>query len=495
VATPHAGLDRVALNQTRLRTPGLRLDAKGVALGAKGLVLLPTLDRLVTLLAVHTSHASLQSLIGSLSIDIVKSSLGHREVVIRFDADGTDRMDQIAESARLAGGFTFTGSGRHFVQYRDAGAPFGYDVRQITPNEAQLSLSHSQFEQQFAIERAIGLGSLLLKLEPRLAPDSVDRRGGRWLCTERGLGAALIHYFVRSQVDADVGVAQWPPASAFDELPVERYLFRLEAIPDRMLNMLRTTPGIDIYSDVAPGCAVELGYEHPVNLRACPVFDKSGLVLLRGGGTPPLVMEKMPQLGAVAAFAAVKLHDHEAHRATSDGVTQSVQVPLRVQTGTRAWRSIVATRIRREELGVLRLIAYRLSQSQLRRTLIALTSHGAFLFSEQGIDSVPIGELFSRVHEHVFVSAGYRVVPDVAPDVLFTALGSPANEFVFINREGQRIGVDKESFVTLEQALLTAEQWQHTTAEQVARVVATQLPILQLESVGLRPMRDLESLE
>ena len=44
-------LDRVAVHQTRLRTPGLGLDAKGVALGAKGLVLLPSIDRLVAFLA------------------------------------------------------------------------------------------------------------------------------------------------------------------------------------------------------------------------------------------------------------------------------------------------------------------------------------------------------------------------------------------------------------------------------------------------------------
>ena len=39
-------LERIALHQTRLHTPGLGLDAKGVALGSKGLVLLPSIDRL-----------------------------------------------------------------------------------------------------------------------------------------------------------------------------------------------------------------------------------------------------------------------------------------------------------------------------------------------------------------------------------------------------------------------------------------------------------------
>ena len=55
-------LERIALHQTRLRTPGLGLDAKGVALGAKGLVLLPSIDRLVAWLSVYTREHSLEDL-------------------------------------------------------------------------------------------------------------------------------------------------------------------------------------------------------------------------------------------------------------------------------------------------------------------------------------------------------------------------------------------------------------------------------------------------
>ena len=40
-------------------------------------------------------------------------------------------MDRMAETARLVGGSTFTGTSRHFVQYRDAAAPFGYDATEL----------------------------------------------------------------------------------------------------------------------------------------------------------------------------------------------------------------------------------------------------------------------------------------------------------------------------------------------------------------------------
>ena len=103
-------LERVALHQTRLRTPGISLDAKGVALGAKGLVLLSSIDRLVGFLSLYSQSAPLTDILGSLSIDVVRSKLGAREVILTFGAEGSDRMDRVAELARLSGGYVFTGS-------------------------------------------------------------------------------------------------------------------------------------------------------------------------------------------------------------------------------------------------------------------------------------------------------------------------------------------------------------------------------------------------
>src|ERR1700684_3891638 len=124
-------LDRIALHQNRLRTPGLGLDSKGVALGAKGLVLLPSLDRLVAWLAVYTRDRSLEDLIPSLQMKLVRSKLGTREIAIEIAPESSDRMGRGADVPRLVGGFTFPATSRHFVQYRDAAAPFGYDASEL----------------------------------------------------------------------------------------------------------------------------------------------------------------------------------------------------------------------------------------------------------------------------------------------------------------------------------------------------------------------------
>src|SRR3954463_12268798 len=110
-------LDRVAVHQTRLRTPGLGLEGKGVALGAKGLVLLPSIDRLVAWLSVYTGERSLEDLMPSLEIHLVRSKLGTREITLAFAAESSDRMDRVAETARLLGGVSFPPTRRAFSGY------------------------------------------------------------------------------------------------------------------------------------------------------------------------------------------------------------------------------------------------------------------------------------------------------------------------------------------------------------------------------------------
>ncbi|WP_437329690.1 hypothetical protein [Sorangium sp. So ce381] len=494
-------LDRVAVHQTRLRTPGLGLDAKGVALGAKGLVLLPSIDRLVAFLALYTRQGSLADILRSLVVEIVRSKLGAREVTLLFAAESSDRLDRVAEIARLAGGYSFTGTSRHFVQYRDAAAPFGYDVPQILPSDAALSLYHNAFSQTYEVERRVDVRTLLLRLEPHLDPAAGRDPGPRWLLAESGLGPALIRYFSRSSVEAEVGLCEWPPESSFDDAPVLRYLFRAPAIPARMVPLLTSTPGLGYFVPVAPGAAVEVGFRHPVNLRACPVFGEAGLVLFRGGGREALEIAKLPAMGDVAAFARVELgREPVAAKVAAEGDAQrpaSVVLSLRLVPSSEPWRSVTASWIRPQEMPLLRHVAYALGPETLRRARIAFTAAGAFLRHPTGIEGIPVGEFFREVHPGLYIPAGYDAVPAVAPGVLFRALGAPAGQALFIGRDGGAIGVPEEAFVALETALLEAQQWSAVTASSagLTAALATELPEVVLGGVGIRPLRDLAPSE
>src|SRR5271170_5239404 len=487
-------LDRVAVHQTRLRTPGLGLDAKGVALGAKGLVLLPSIDRLVAFLALYTRQGSLADILRSLSVEVVKSKLGAREVTLTFAAESSDRLDRIAEVARLAGGYTFTGTSRHFVQYRDAAAPFGYDIGQITPSDSALALYHNAFAQTYDVERKIEVRALLLRLEPHADPSTHREVGPRWIAAEAGLGPALIHYFVRSGVEAEVGVAEWPPGSSFDDAPVVRYLFRVPEVPARMVPLLSSTPGLGVFLPVAPGAAVEVGFRHPVSLRACPVFDEAGLVLFRGRGSDVLELPRLPALGDIGAFARVEVRKEVLTARPPDAALRpdAVAIKLRLMPSTEPWRSVTASWIKPDEMSLLRHVAYALGPDTLRKTRVALTAEGAFLRHPSGIEGIPVGEFFREIRAGLYIPAGWDAVPAVAPDVLYRALGSPSGQVIFLARDGRAVGVPGEGFVPLETALLEAQAWAPVSAlsEGLTAALATELPEVFLGGAGIRPLRD-----
>jgi hypothetical protein len=153
---------------------------------------------------------------------------------------------------------------------------------------------------------------------------------------------------------------------------------------------------------------------------------------------------------------------------------------------------VTATRVSSQDLGLLRQLCYRLGAATLRQTRIAFSERGAFLMRAQGIESVPVGELFRQVHTRIYVSAGYALVPSVAPEVLYRAFGSPEGEILFIHRDGTRLGIRQDAFVPLEEALLDAQSWSGTTVESVYATLQTELPEVKLDSPGFRPLRDVE---
>ncbi|WP_394823285.1 hypothetical protein [Pendulispora albinea] len=488
-------LERIALHQTRLRTPGLGLDAKGVALGAKGLVLLASIDRLVALLAVYTQEYSLEDLMPSLEIQLVRSKLGTRELTLSFAAESSDRMDRMAETARLTGGFIFTGTSRHFVQYRDAAAPFGYDTSQLLATDAALSLYHDRFSQVYEVERTIELRALLLRLMPHVDPTTNTTPGSRFLVAEPGLGPALIHYLVRSRVDGEVAVGEWPPASAFDDGPIRRTIVRVPDLPERMRPLMQTTPGITTFFPVGPGVAVEAGYRHPVQLRACPVFDPKGLVLLRGRDREPWVLPRMPQMGDLRVFARIELRsDPKAEGSLAEALrkAESVRVPLRVTPSTAPWRSVTATWIKDAEIPLLRRLSYALPRETIQKTSIAITARGAFLRAPLGIEAIPLGTFFVEIHPNLYIPAGYDVTPAVAPEVLYRALGASSSQVLFVTPDEAALAIESSAFTSLEMALIEAKPWEPLVAEAIESAL-DEAPIdLRIAPLGTFPMSGVE---
>jgi hypothetical protein len=484
-------LERIALHQTRLHTPGIGIDPKGVAMGAKGIVLLASLEKLVLFLAAYTRDRSLEDIMPALAIHVASSKLGAREIVLEFPAESSDRMDRMAELARLVSGFTFTGTSRHFVQYRDSSAPFGYDAAELLTTDADLILYHDRFSQTYDLERRIELRSLLLRLMPRPDPSSKAERGARILIAEQGLGPALVNYFVRSHVEGDVCVVEWPPPSAFDA-PIRRWFIRIPELPDRMRELVHSTPGISCFVPAGQGAAVEAGYRHPIDLRACPVFDAAGLVLLRGRGGEPWVIERLPPVGPISAFARVELRaeGEEALVAHQALPAETIRVPLRVTPSIGPRRRVTATWIAPAQAPLLRRLAYALPQATIAQSRVATTARGVFVLSKTGIEAIPLGMFFAEIHPSLFVPAGYDVTPAVAPEVLASALHMPPSQVVFVGPDARGLVIAEEAFVPLATMLMESLPWQALDVTKVEQTLS-EVPIdLRVNSVGRVPTTD-----
>jgi hypothetical protein len=491
-------LDRVAVHQTRLRVPGIGLDARGVALGSRGLVLLPSLDRLVAFLAVYTEQQALSGLIESLSIDVVRSKLGTRELALSFDAGSSDRMDRIAEVARLTGGFAFTGTSRHFVQYRDAAAPFGYDAREITATDAALVLYHNTFSQVYELERQLELKSLLMRLRPHPDPSAELPDLPLWIVAEAGVGPSLLGYFARSQVGAEVGIAEWPPETSFDERPLTRFLFRVSRLPPRMQSLVCRTPGITTFVPVGAGAAVEHAFRHPITLQACPVFERDALVLFRGRDEPPFEVKPLPVLADVRSLESAHMAAEPAEAPIGAGARQpppTVAVPVRLLADLEPPSELGAIFVPSEELTLLRRLVYCLSPDDIEKLAIALSAQGAFVLGERGLEALPLGIFYQRLHPSIYVPVGLRVVPAVEPDTLFRSLGSPPGVIVFLRPDAAALAVRSDSFVPLEQALLEGHSWAPVDTAELAPALETEIPTVWLEPLGMRPLAGAEPAE
>ena len=450
-------LERVALHQNRFRTPGVGPDARGVLLGQKGVVLFSSLDRLVAFFRAYSDEGSLDELLGGMAIRRVTTALRTRELLLYLDAESSYRMDRVASIAKLAGGMVFTGTQRHFVQYRDATSPLGYDVLELKDREDDAILYHDTFEQTYTVERELGFRELLLTLTPhRVASQGLGRAAEQaWVTAEVGIGHALIGYLFRWQVDARAGFAEWPSQSSFDDAPRRLYLFELTEAPERILGLLRDLPGVRVYEPIANGVAVELGYRHPISLDSCASLFQQGLTLVSGPHAPKLAeagqsnsigsAHEVLQFDPLPAFAPVRSLVRANLEATALAHGERPPIPvgnagqkpltLRLAQTSEPFRRVNATAVPIEEREYLARMLYVLPPKTLSALRVAIGEKHIYVLDPSGIEGLPLGRFFSEVATRIYVPAGLTLVPAVAPDVLKDLVHPQGEDHVFFHPE------------------------------------------------------------
>jgi hypothetical protein len=463
-------LAKVSLGQVRFNMPGLAADARGVVAGRQLVARFAAIDRLVSFLRVLSAEQSLDDLQPGLRIVYARGGAGTREAIVIMPVVSPALADVVAHASRLAGGQTFTGVGKHFVQYRDARAPLGYDVSGLSDAAGDLVLYGAEQVVPYRIESELPLAKLLFRLSLIAAPNrglatrSALGDGPLFITARRGLGPVLAGYLHRAVVGvrsgdgeglrASAAVCETTAASVFGA-PPSFWLFRVERLPARMRGLVTRTPGLDLYVPVTDNAAVAAGYRHPIHLEACrSSFPADRLHLFSPRGVTEVA--PLPALAAIEDVVRIRMPtvDPQPGRAAPANRPDLV-TPLRLEIGGRPPGQAVAALIPWNRLPWLRRIVYALPATALSACAVALLERGILVRGGDALQGIPFGTLFELAGPDVLVPVGTCLRPALSPHLLSERLGATGGTVVLFPGDGEQpLRVARDALVPLEPQLL-----------------------------------------
>jgi hypothetical protein len=521
-------LQRVALGQVRFNLPGLVVDGRGVVVGRQLAVRFGAIDRLVSFFRILSAEQSLDDLQPGLRILQARASAGTREAIVVLPAGSAHLGDTAARVARMAGGQSFTGNGKHFVQYRDARAPLGYDASALSQEAADLVFYGLEHTIAYSIESELPLQKLLLRLSLQRQHGrarEIDLGGTLYLTARRGLGPLLAQYLYRAQAmptppssssastsgpgmgavahPSNVPASPLRAAAAFYEGSAESafhattgfWLFRLEAVPARMMGLLSSTPGLELYAPVGSNVAVAFGYRHPIHLDACKgAFPGDRFFLFSPSHAGANVLAPMPVFTAIEDLVRIRApasRDPEGAPARL-AARRDFSVPLRLEPFPDYQRHAVATLIPFRQGDWLRRLCYALPATALRGYRVAVLDRGILVISGGVLDGVPFGTLLDGAAPDLLVPLGARLRPAVSPAILAERTGAGGGAIVVFPALGEapfRVPADAVEPLerrTLADADLATESGIAAVRKRAVEPVISE-PV-EIENVPLGPM-------
>ena len=473
-------LQRVALGQVRFNLPGLAVDGRGVVGGKQLAVRFAAMDRLVAFFRALAAEQSLDDLQPGLRIVYARGTAGTREAVVLLPASTSSSQlgDVVARAARLAGGQCFTGTGRHFVQFRDAGAPLGYDAAAASAEEADFVLYGAEHDVAYRVESELPLAKLLLRLALQRDAGAAFPAGPVLVVARRGLGPLVAEYLHRARSTslgsgggaaggrvaasgirgaelggnagepANAGASAMRAAAALCETPGGGalrgprtfWLFRVEGAPARLRGVLTRTPGLELYVPVTEHVAVAAGFRHPIALESCRAsFPADRLTLFaREGGV--LEIAPVPVFTAVEDVVRIRPpapREVERAPARAEG-RPDVAVPLRLEPAADPTRRAVAALVPWARVPWLRRLCYALPAPALRGYRVAALERGVLVLASGVLEGLPFGVLLDAAApgSDILVPLGTRLLPAVSPELLAERLGAQGGTLVVFPAAG-----------------------------------------------------------
>lgn len=458
-------LERVSLSQPRFATPGLQLDSRGIALGPRGVLLFGGVDRLVRFLRALTQEGSLDDL-GHVALGEVRGKVGVRQMVFTVQTPSSYLADRLARVARLFGGQLYVGERRHFVQYRDPGAPHGYDIPRVQEEDVDLVLYGDAATLPLSLVRTTELGQFVVRLgliEKHLHDEDYDA-SELWFVVRGQPSERLLSHLFRRGVKMEAVLLPRPEGALF----AERFgdlIVRVERPSVSLARLLTKTPGVVAYRPILPNVLVELGWDHPLQLDSVQRFLPTDKLIFFGGRSGRVELVD----GGLRFVAGELLVEARGERGAAVGQVataplERLQVPLELAPGPSAARPRAAL-VPREREALLRRLVYALPQPLLSRLRAAVLDVGVLIVGDEGIGLCP-GDLYYEIAPSVLAPMGVTITPRVEPRVLQDVLVGGRPELVVLRVGAPAFALADEKLVPLGRALLRPAELTHATAWQ-----------------------------
>ena len=455
-------LDPVALHQTRFNVPGVLPDGRGVVLGKQGALLFPSVDALVGFFRIFGEEAALDEILPKLRIEEVRGQVGARQFLVLFHAASSYLTDRASRISVLLGGLGFTGSGKHFVRYRDSRSPLGYDARALSDEPADFLLYDERFTLALHRVRELPFAQLVLRLSPRALPGHRDPeldRGRLWLLAREGLARPLLGYLWRNHVAASAGALE-PTSGGAAFVGRPRWLLvRVEALPERIFQLATELPGVEVYQQVGARALVQVGWRHPIRLEACAsIFDTDRLYVFSGTRDAAEVFDE-PALVPIQGLVerGFQLDERALPVAQTQAALKAIAVPLRLAP-SEVGAKVTAVMVPWARVPWLRKLVYTAPQRLLQSAKVLALTEGLLVVADDGLAAMPVGQPFWRAAPGVLLPVGYRIEPQVSEQVLAEHLGASTSRLVIFPLPVGRapIGIDATTMVPLGRTALEA---------------------------------------
>ena len=491
-------LEPVSLGQGRTHCPGLSADERGVVMGRRLALFFPDVARAVGFFRAYSREVSLDEILRSLEIQETVSERGGREMMVRFEVQGSFAADRAAQAGRLHRGRAFTGSEQHFVPFRDRKSPLGSDLSGpedvVQDAVVDLVLYGEAGPDRRKLGRKIQLRDFILGLSPRPLSEvekTSETHDALVIRCEQGLSKMLCRYLWSRQVQARVTSAMSARKSMFSGKPREIQLVSCEGLPRHVAQLLAVTPGMKVFVPTQKHLLVEWGFRHPIALESCGAAFADGETVLFYGSTDandPRATSRTERL--VVEEDAVDIRDLvDVTVRGKDGIIpppvdvkaigiESLDVELKLARLPRAQSSTTALLIDLDRLRWFQKLVYLLPAAILRTYEAVLTEQHIIVINRRGVHGIPFGAPMTEIYPQIFCPVGMSLLPRVDYDLLREHLQiRPDQNLTFFPEDAPPFAIPVADLKPLSRAVVAPERAKASIIEIASRTIAEELAL------------------